>query len=50
VKLLGVPPVRSELIYLLVRLDNQFTAEALGEPRETCYAGQIQRHFQPSGS
>jgi hypothetical protein len=47
--LLGVRPVRSELIYLLVSLDRQFTAEAPGEPWETCYARQILRHFQPSG-
>jgi hypothetical protein len=33
--LLGVRPVRSELIYLLVSLDKQFTAEAPGEPWET---------------
>ena len=48
--LLGVRPVRSELIYLLVGLDRQFTAEAPGEPWESYYARQIQRHFQPSGS
>jgi hypothetical protein len=48
--LLGVRPVRSELIYLLVSLDKQFTAEAPGEPWETYYARQIQRHFRPSGS
>ena len=47
--LLGVRPVRSELIYLLVSLDRQFTAEAPGEPWETYYARQILRHFQPSG-
>jgi hypothetical protein len=47
--LLGVRPVRSELIYLLVSLDKQFTAEAPGEPWETYYARQILRHFQPSG-
>jgi hypothetical protein len=45
----GVRPVRSELIYLLVSLDRQFTAEAPGEPWETCYARQILRHFQPAG-
>ena len=45
----GVRPVRSELIYLLVSLDKQFTAEAPGEPWETYYARQILRHFQPSG-
>jgi hypothetical protein len=47
--LLSVRPVRSELIYLLVSLDKQFTAEAPGEPWETYYARQIQRHFQPAG-
>src|ERR1700751_1777991 len=46
--LLGVKPVRSELIYLFVSLDRQFTAEAPGEPWETYYARQILRHFQPS--
>ena len=48
--LLGASPVRSELIYLLVSLDKQFTAEAPGEPWEVYYARQIQRHFQPSVS
>jgi hypothetical protein len=48
--LLGARPVRSELIYLLVSLDKQFTAEAPGEPWEVYYARQIQRHFQPSVS
>jgi hypothetical protein len=48
--LLGVRPVRSELIYLLVSLDKQFTAEAPGEPWEVYYTRQIQRHFQPSVS
>jgi hypothetical protein len=33
--LLGARPVRSELIYLLVSLDKQYTAEAPGEPWET---------------
>src|SRR5712672_2629591 len=46
--LLGARPVRSELIYLLVSLDKQFTAEAPGEPWETYYARQILRPFQPS--
>jgi len=48
--LLGARPVRSELIYLLVSLDKQYTAEVPGEPWETCYAREITRHFQPSGS
>ena len=46
--LLGARPVRSELIYLLVSLDKQFTAEAPGEAWEIYYARQILRHFQPS--
>ena len=46
--LLGARPVRSELIYLLVSLDKQFTAEAPGEPWETYYARRILRHFRPS--
>ena len=48
--LLGARPVRSELIYLLVSLDKQYTAEAPGEPWEIYYARQILRHFQPSGN
>jgi hypothetical protein len=47
--LLSVRPVRSELIYLLVSLDKQYTAEAPGEPWEIYYARQILRHFHPSG-
>jgi hypothetical protein len=48
--LLGAKPVRSELIYLLVSLDKQYTSEAPGEPWETYYARQILRHFRRSGS
>ena len=48
--LLKAKPVRSELIYLLVSLDKQYTAEAPGEPWETYYAGRILLHFLPSGS
>jgi len=48
--LLGVRPVRSELIYLLVSLDKQYAAEVPGEPWETYYARQIQRHFPPPGT
>ncbi len=47
--LLGAGPVRSELIYPLVSLDRQFTAETPGEPWETYYARNILRHFRPSG-
>jgi hypothetical protein len=42
--------LRTELVYLLVSLDKQFTAETLGEPCEMYYARQILRHFRPSGS
>jgi hypothetical protein len=48
--LLGTRPVRSELIYLLVSLDKQYTTEAPGQSWEPYYARQILRHFQPSGS
>jgi hypothetical protein len=39
--LLGAKPARSELTYLLVGLDRQYTAEAPGEPWEPYYARQI---------
>ncbi len=48
--LLGARPVRSELIYPLVSLDRQFTAETPGERWETYHAHNILRHFRPSGS
>jgi hypothetical protein len=48
--LLGARPVRSELIYLLVSLDKQYSADAPGGSWETCYARAITRHFRPSGS
>ena len=48
--LLDAKPVPSELVYLLVSLDKQYTAEAPGQPWETYYASQILRHFKPSGS
>jgi hypothetical protein len=47
--LLGARPVRSKLIYLIVSLDKQFTAEAPASPGRST-TRQIQRHFQPSGS
>jgi hypothetical protein len=45
--LLGVKPVRSELIYLLVGLDRQYAAENPGEPWEGYYARHILSHYQP---
>ena len=47
--LLGAKPVRSELIYLLVSLDKQYTAENPAEPWESYYARRIACHFQPPG-
>jgi hypothetical protein len=47
--LLGARPVRSELIYLLVSLDKQYTAENPAEPWEMYYARRIAGHFQPPG-
>jgi hypothetical protein len=48
--LLTVRPVRSELIYLLVSLDRQFTAEQPGEPWESYYARRILSHFEPASN
>lgn len=39
--LLGSKPVRSELTYLLVSLDKDYTASKPGEPWETFYARRI---------
>jgi hypothetical protein len=44
---LGLKPVRSELTYLLVSLDKQYTADAPGEPWEDYYARRIADHFRP---
>jgi hypothetical protein len=43
--LLGTKPVRSELTYLLVSLDKDYTASQLGESWETFYAQRIIDHF-----
>ena len=39
--LVETAPIRSELIYLLVSLDKQYTAEQPGEPWESCNARRI---------
>jgi hypothetical protein len=44
---LGVKPVRSQLTYLLVSLDKEYTATQPGEPWETYYAQKILGHFSP---
>ena len=42
---LGAKPVRSELIYLLVSLDKEYTAQSPGEPWESYYARRLIEHF-----
>jgi hypothetical protein len=44
--LLGIKPVRSELVYLLVSLDMRYTAEKPDEPWPPYYARQILGHFR----
>ena len=48
--LLGTNPVRSELTYLLVGLDKDYTASHPGEPWEDYYAQRIVDHFRSSRS
>lgn len=48
--LLGVKPVRSELVYLLVSLDKDYTAGQPGDTWESYYAQRILGHFSRSGS
>jgi len=43
--LLGTKPVRSELTYMLVKLDNDYTAESPGERWEDYYAARLVEHF-----
>lgn len=44
--LLGVKPVRSEFVYLLVSLDKDYTASQPAETWETFYAQRIESHFR----
>ena len=44
---LGRTPVRSELTYLLVSLDKQYTGAHPAEPWEDYYAERIIDHFRP---
>lgn len=46
--LLGVKPVRSELVYLLVSLDKEYTAGQPQEPWESYYASRVIAHFAPA--
>jgi hypothetical protein len=43
--LLGVTPVRSDLICLLVTLDRRYTAEQPADPWAACYAREIRAHY-----
>jgi hypothetical protein len=44
-ELLGVRPVRSELVYMLVHLDKEFTRKAPGGSWEDYYAEGLIQHF-----
>jgi len=48
--LLGAKPVRSELTYLLVNVDKEYTAGQPGQPWEAYYAQRILGHFSPPPS
>jgi hypothetical protein len=43
--LLGTKPVRSELTYMLVRLDRDYTDQAPDEPWPQWYATRLADHF-----
>src|SRR3954467_5916185 len=43
--LLGVAPVRSELVYMLVRLDKEYTDAQPSERWEEFYAARLAEHF-----
>jgi hypothetical protein len=44
-RLLGLKPVRSELVYMLVKLDKDFNRETPGEAWESYYASRLKSHF-----
>ena len=44
---LGAKPVRSELTYMLVRLDKEYVDRRPAEPWETYYASRLIEHFAP---
>ena len=47
-KLLGTAPVHSELVYLLVKLDKDYTRDNPSEPWDRYYASRIAQHSWPS--
>lgn len=46
-EILGGAPVRSELVYMLVKLDREFSETKPDEPWEQYYASRLIEHFQP---
>ena len=46
--LVGAKPVRSELVYLLVGLDKDYTSGQQGQPWPAFYAPKILSHFRPA--
>lgn len=44
-ELLGVTPVRSELVYMLVKLDKEYTSAAQSGAWEDYYARRLLEHF-----
>src|SRR5947207_6023804 len=45
--LLKTTPVRSELVYLLVRLDREYNSSKPNEPWERFYARRLLEHYLP---
>lgn len=49
-EVLGMRPVRSELTYMLVRLDKEYQGRGAAERWEDYYAREIVKHFSRSGA
>ncbi len=47
--ILGLKPVPSELVYLLVSLDKEYTAGPRPEKWQSFYASRIASHFEDAG-
>ena len=48
-QILGTTPVRSELVWMLVSLDKEYTATSPDVPWPQWYAERITEHFRPPG-
>jgi hypothetical protein len=48
-QILGITPVRSELVWMLVALDKEYTASNPAGPWPQWYAERIIEHFRPPG-